>query len=888
MYIHYSDNQITLQWTVFRGVSVCPEDFKRSKVVCLLDSHSNKVPVEVDVVQGVKGQYLSIIVPSGLPEGVYDLLAVWTKNEGRSIARSRIDGAFAVTFNASESTDKGSATTDTKLRFRSSAGTYGYDGLSAYELALLKGLTTKDETTWVKEQIDECRERIETLRDESLNAITALQSEALDNIGEAGSTALDDINQRVSGGLASVDAGIAEAETAITAMQTEAVSSGQSALASTKAEALTQLANARTTALSDIESAGEDATAAVGTAIETAVSAVSSIYNVDLTTLYDQIFTYVNPVGTQTYYTINADSTMWENVGRSNWIAVTPGKTYRITAANHIFDWAFMTSNERNNNTPVTTFAEGWTAKAVLGANESVIATAPADAAYIYYKTGSGFVAAKDIRIIEPVAMKAYSDSQDAVFKNEAEATVLKELFPTNIREQGKMGTNYIDANQKWVTTSGWRSWWTPITGGGTYAVRASASSSLVIALLTSDTTTVNQSVSTWATGWSERMVLAPGEVAVLKAPDDARWLQWAKSGTASTVPATPNAPQFVLDGGAGNAVLADLDTLRYEIQRHGFNGKYTGTDNITVKCQDFATALNGAAGRADTMLFMTDPHLMSSGGAFSEASEMIFKRSIGLMLKYWQSLPLEHCVCGGDWLNQDDTPARAAWKLGYVDGTMKKLFGPGYHHMVGNHDTNYIGTAEGGQTSLKAYQVRNLFFRSEGSSFYSFSMGAGRAYVFDTWTATTAGGMPADYAGLFTDQVLWFGSQLLEKDDAHNVLFLHAYYSSNVATATKFYLATQVEALAAAYNNRGTFTFSGRTFDFASCTGAVHCIIAGHTHEDAVIDSGDIPVMITTNMQAGGKATFDLIVFDYDALRLQTIRVGTGEGRLMTLANHV
>ena len=92
MYIHYSDNQITLQWTVFRGVSVCPEDFKRSKVVCLLDSHSNKVPVEVDVVQGVKGQYLSIIVPSGLPEGVYDLLAVWTKNEGRSIARSRIDG----------------------------------------------------------------------------------------------------------------------------------------------------------------------------------------------------------------------------------------------------------------------------------------------------------------------------------------------------------------------------------------------------------------------------------------------------------------------------------------------------------------------------------------------------------------------------------------------------------------------------------------------------------------------------------------------------------------------------------------------------------------------------------------------------------------------------
>lgn len=189
MYIHFSDNQITLRWTVFRGVSRCPEDFSRAKVVCLLCSHDNRFPAQVEVVEGSQGQELSVTVPANLPDGVYDAEAVWTKNGGRCLSRSRLTHVFAVTHSAEEATDKGGASTDTVLRVHSSAGTYGYDGLSAYETALLKGMTTKDETRWVAEQIDTATERITMAGEEAVNDIEHTREVAVASATESISTA---------------------------------------------------------------------------------------------------------------------------------------------------------------------------------------------------------------------------------------------------------------------------------------------------------------------------------------------------------------------------------------------------------------------------------------------------------------------------------------------------------------------------------------------------------------------------------------------------------------------------------------------------------------------------------------------------------------------------
>ena len=177
MYIHYSGNKMTVRWEIYRGVSEVREDFCRSKVVALLFNGHDRffAPVRSE------GDALEVDVAEGLPEGVYDLEAIWSKNDGRSISRSRYERAFAVTDVASESTDRGGGTSEVQLTFRSSAGTYGYDGLSAYELAVLHGKTLQSEQSWVDAAVstaehESARESAERARSERFEQMSEAMS----------------------------------------------------------------------------------------------------------------------------------------------------------------------------------------------------------------------------------------------------------------------------------------------------------------------------------------------------------------------------------------------------------------------------------------------------------------------------------------------------------------------------------------------------------------------------------------------------------------------------------------------------------------------------------------------------------------------------------------
>lgn len=148
MYVLWSGNRMTLRWTIYKGLTKDAEDFRRARLCCLLLGEEDKWPVTATVVRGRCGNYLQLTVPEGLPPGVYDVTAIWWKNNDRSVARSQRQQVFCVTDDASEATDQGEASEETVLSFHSSAGTYGYDGLGAYELAVAKGLTTMTETEW--------------------------------------------------------------------------------------------------------------------------------------------------------------------------------------------------------------------------------------------------------------------------------------------------------------------------------------------------------------------------------------------------------------------------------------------------------------------------------------------------------------------------------------------------------------------------------------------------------------------------------------------------------------------------------------------------------------------------------------------------------------------
>lgn len=322
----------------------------------------------------------------------------------------------------------------------------------------------------------------------------------------------------------------------------------------------------------------------------------------------------------------------------------------------------------------------------------------------------------------------------------------------------------------------------------------------------------------------------------------------------------------------------SDSETLREVFRSAAYNDIH-----IASKIANFTEMVEAASEERETFLFMTDPHLMGSGSAFTTAHQTTFKKYIGSMLNYYENAPLNLAICGGDWLNQKDTHEAACSKLTYVDQTMRTLFSP-YLPVMGNHDTNYIGTTVDGVRSLNAQEAAEIMFHDEGAAYYRFVADNTAFYVLDTWTALTAGSTPTDQTDYYNDQTKWLAEQLLEHDDPHAVIVLHAYYRSDVQTGTKHTLAQYAAALANAYNQRTKRTIKKTTYDFANCKGMVHCFIAGHCHEDALVTSETIPVMLTTSMQSSNIPTFDLCLLDYGNGTLCTVRAGSGSDRVLPL----
>ena len=126
------------------------EDFSRSAVALFLFSEQNRwtVPCVADYTGVVKAQ-----LPETLAEGVYSLDLVWVKNDGsvkgsRCVQRTRKPCVFAV--DAGTQPPAGYEGQPVTVEIHTVAAPYGYDGLSAYEIAVLRGATTLDEYEWSK------------------------------------------------------------------------------------------------------------------------------------------------------------------------------------------------------------------------------------------------------------------------------------------------------------------------------------------------------------------------------------------------------------------------------------------------------------------------------------------------------------------------------------------------------------------------------------------------------------------------------------------------------------------------------------------------------------------------------------------------------------------
>lgn len=139
-YIHQG-NKITLNWTVKKGAGLALEDFSRAAVRLFFINATDRIYVPCTISGiGVITATATTENVTRWPEGTYSVELLWVKNmgvaESRCLQRTRVDNLFCLTANESEA-DSGQA--PVTLTLTTVAHSYGYDGLSAYEAAVLRG-----------------------------------------------------------------------------------------------------------------------------------------------------------------------------------------------------------------------------------------------------------------------------------------------------------------------------------------------------------------------------------------------------------------------------------------------------------------------------------------------------------------------------------------------------------------------------------------------------------------------------------------------------------------------------------------------------------------------------------------------------------------------------
>lgn len=283
----------------------------------------------------------------------------------------------------------------------------------------------------------------------------------------------------------------------------------------------------------------------------------------------------------------------------------------------------------------------------------------------------------------------------------------------------------------------------------------------------------------------------------------------------------------------------------------------------------------------SESFLFFTDPHYISASS--TAIWESPYTDDIDIMGKFYDASPATFTLCGGDWLRDSNTKESALDMMARIKGEMAENFDK-YYLMVGNHDYNYqlkndYGTIVASPHRFTPEEMADVWFEEYGKTYYTFKGENTKFYVFDSGTDWEHNQTTLN--DCCHEQINWFLSELEANDDAHIALAPHIY----IVTKTTVHPATrEYTAISKAYNERGTYTFDGKTYDFSEKTGKVEFLIAGHGHYDFIDELNTIPVILTTTAMTSTFPTFDMIYVDYEERKLHAIRIGNGESRTMDL----
>lgn len=185
----FKDRLIRVEWTIYKGISPVKEDFSRSNVKVFLLGNREKYLLQARADKGT----LYVDIPSGLEEGTYSIEVIWVKNmdhvfDTRSVCRSKKEDLFSITEFENEATNIGEGVV--VLKVKTSTATYGYDGLSSYELAVLRGDWNGTEGEWLKHE-----RYVSVLDSRGDSEVDTMSQKAITDELEAQDNAIEDIRE---------------------------------------------------------------------------------------------------------------------------------------------------------------------------------------------------------------------------------------------------------------------------------------------------------------------------------------------------------------------------------------------------------------------------------------------------------------------------------------------------------------------------------------------------------------------------------------------------------------------------------------------------------------------------------------------------------------------
>lgn len=280
---------------------------------------------------------------------------------------------------------------------------------------------------------------------------------------------------------------------------------------------------------------------------------------------------------------------------------------------------------------------------------------------------------------------------------------------------------------------------------------------------------------------------------------------------------------------------------------------------------------------QGDTFIYFTDPHIYPQENTDTTYEEKHFNSKFSVMKNIFNYLPVNCCICGGDWITKGDYQDFAKAELQFAKHYMDKWF-QSFYTMLGNHDTNYCGTVSkdnAGSGNLPLSFFEDTLFAEHGHAYYSFSGKHTGFYILDSGNESEA-----NVSGYRSEQIEWLANRLLTDNYGHAVLGFHMFYDHGHQTAFSEIIVT----LAEAFNKRESFSFNGIEYDFSGKNGRIIFILVGHNHEDYITEEHGIPIISTCCYSTNGRSTFDLCMIDYDSDMLKLVRIGNGESRSLPL----